>query len=93
MSAIRKYDASGRPYWDLVDDGAVGRMSAVGSIRGSFVVGDSERDRANRVAREWKAEQDATVKAARDHDYYQRNKAKIMEKQRQRRQSYKRTAA
>ena len=51
MSAIRTY-VDGRPTWRKADDGAVGRMSSAGSIRGSLVVGESERDRILRVTRE-----------------------------------------
>lgn len=51
MSAVRVY-VDGRPTWRKVDDGAVGRLSAAGSIRGSFVVGESTRDRLARLERE-----------------------------------------
>ena len=79
MSAVRVY-VDGRPTWRKADDGAVGRMSVAGSIRGSFVVGESERDRK-------------AAKSAAQAAYYQRNKQRVLDAQRQRRQAYKRDVA
>ena len=95
MSAVRVY-VDGRPTWRKADDGAVGRMSVAGSIRGSLVVGESERDRILRVTRERLDTMDAAAKAAKSAAqaaYYQRNKQRVLDAQRQRRQAYKRDVA
>lgn len=82
-----------RPGYETVliplDDGAVGRtthsrLGIRGIVGGAYVVPVPAKTGAQSQA-EYKAREDPVARAAAAHDYYLRNKATIMEKQRERR--------